>query len=922
MRASIASWRVALRIARREAARAKGRSALVLVMLAIPVLGLAFAAVSWDMFTLTPDERADRAMGTADARITWPFAGPLRQDASGDVTFTMPGTTPAGPDLGDAAQVQTALAGKLPAGTRMLPIRRGEIAMHTAGGLGQITTIALDATDPLARGFVSVVSGRAPQSATEIALTRQALTRTGASIGGTVAFRDDQRAYTVVGQVEFGSSLAQFALISPDSPAAAHLGDPGFLVDTPQPVTWADVQALNNHGIVVVSRAVLRDPPSAADLGLPYGLDPGVDPQLSLGGVVLGFSILEIILLAGSAFAVGARRRRRQLALIAASGGEPRHIRRIVLGDGIVLGTAGAVVGLLVGVPTALLARPLVEEYVWHARAGGYRFFPTALAGIVALAVVTGVLAATVPAFVTARQDVVESLAGRRGITRSRKRWLALGLAMTAIGTAAVAYGASTISINVLTVGFIVGELGLVLCTPTLVGLIARLGGRLPVPLRISLRDTGRNRAAAAPAISAVMAVVASAVALGLYEDSARAMSMAAYWPDLPEGTVAVYIGGSEPDSSATNRARVLEVVNEVLPGAQVLDLPVVGCRDVDPDTGAGLDPDHTGMTNCEVEAQMPAERACPYLRMLNSGPLSIADMRAAARDRRCDNAFHDVSGGFRMGGPPIDDGTSVAALTGASEEDAAWAAAVLRGGGVVVRDARYIVDGRVTFAVADRQGGALDPVTATHISFPAYLLKTGVPAGGPILSPQAAAQAKLHTISSGLIVVPERPPTQEQEDALNLRLEALGTSAIVERAPDPEEDPRLLLLTVAAALIAVGATAVATGLAAADRRADLSTLAAIGASPRIRRLLSLSQSGLIGGVGAVLGAAAGLGAAIAILVALNQRYDAMWPMPAVMPIMVPWSILAIAVLGVPAVAMLGAGAFTRSSLPIERRRS
>ena len=86
--------------------------------------------------------------------------------------------------------------------------------------------------------------------------------------------------------------------------------------------------------------------------------------------------------------------------------------------------------------------------------------------------------------------------------------------------------------------------------------------------------------------------------------------------------------------------------------------------------------------------------------------------------------------------------------------------------------------------------------------------------------------------------------------------------------------------------------------------------------------MLSLSQSGLIAGIGAVLGAAAGLGAAVAILVALNQRYDAMWPMPAPMPITIPWSALAIAVLGVPAVAMVGAGALTRSTLPIERRRS
>jgi putative ABC transport system permease protein len=83
-----------------------------------------------------------------------------------------------------------------------------------------------------------------------------------------------------------------------------------------------------------------------------------------------------------------------------------------------------------------------------------------------------------------------------------------------------------------------------------------------------------------------------------------------------------------------------------------------------------------------------------------------------------------------------------------------------------------------------------------------------------------------------------------------------------------------------------------------------------------------LSQSGLIAGLGAVLGAAAGVGAAAAILVALNQRYHDTWPAPTPMPITLPWSALAIVVLGVPAVAMLGAGALTRSRLPIEQRRS
>ena len=66
MSVRLGSWRTALRIARREARRAKGRSALVVAMIALPVLSSAFAAVSYDMFTLTGAEKADRTMGAAD----------------------------------------------------------------------------------------------------------------------------------------------------------------------------------------------------------------------------------------------------------------------------------------------------------------------------------------------------------------------------------------------------------------------------------------------------------------------------------------------------------------------------------------------------------------------------------------------------------------------------------------------------------------------------------------------------------------------------------------------------------------------------------------------------------------------------------------------------------------------------------------
>ena len=169
---------------------------------------------------------------------------------------------------------------------------------------------------------------------------------------------------------------------------------------------------------------MLRDPPPADALPVLRAATRSGTRELAIGTLVAGLALLEIVLLAGPAFAVSARRRQRQLALVAANGGTPAHVRRIVLADGVVLGLVGAASASWSASSPRSPPGRTSRTCLAHARAGGYRVFPIALIAIAALAVVTGLLAALVPAFITARQNVVASLAGRRGVTRSKKRWL------------------------------------------------------------------------------------------------------------------------------------------------------------------------------------------------------------------------------------------------------------------------------------------------------------------------------------------------------------------------------------------------------------------------------------------------------------------------------------------------------------------
>ena len=63
------SLRVSMRLARRDALRSKGRSALVIAMVALPVLGIGAADVLFRTFQLSPEQKVTRLMGAADAQL-------------------------------------------------------------------------------------------------------------------------------------------------------------------------------------------------------------------------------------------------------------------------------------------------------------------------------------------------------------------------------------------------------------------------------------------------------------------------------------------------------------------------------------------------------------------------------------------------------------------------------------------------------------------------------------------------------------------------------------------------------------------------------------------------------------------------------------------------------------------------------------
>ncbi|HEU4397483.1 MAG TPA: FtsX-like permease family protein, partial [Actinomycetota bacterium] len=481
-----------------------------------------------------------------------------------------------------------------------------------------------------------------------------------------------------------------------------------------------------------------------------------------------------------------------------------------------------------------------------------------------------------------------------------------LGTALVAAGAAVLAAGAWRSSPTIILTGLAVGELGLVLCTPAVVGLVASAGRWLPLAPRIALRDTSRNRTAAAPAISAVMAAVVGSLAVGVMLVASTQRARDDYRSVTRPGEVVVDATGKEGRGRPVSAPAVASL-RRTMPVERFHRIGLPSC-------GGG---------ECAVRPRMPAARRCPYSpEVLRRDPTPV-EQRAARRDARCDGLgglYRYLKYGFTDSFTLVVDQNAVGAVTGLAAEDAERAAAALRAGKVVVDHPRYLHHGQVTLTITTVHVFEKDKDETRTVTAPGSALPHRPRAPITLMTWQTARSLGLDAVPSIVLATTSRLPTVAEQDRLQA---ALGNTAgvYVERGPRSRPDTgTLLVLAVVAGVITLGAAAIATGLAAADGRADLGTLAAVGASPRLRRGLSLSQSGVIAGLGSLLGAVAGLGGSVAVLVALNRGYADVWPAPTPYPIAVPWLNLGVALLVVPVVAMLGAGVLTRSRLPIERR--
>ncbi|WP_030215031.1 ABC transporter permease [Streptomyces sp. NRRL WC-3626] len=945
------SWRAAVRIARRDAWRYKGRSFLVLAMIALPILGVSALDLTLRSAELTPAQRMERTLGAADARFSDARAAgvAILQDPAGEQhipagDYDSPGESwPDGP---------TDVTKSIPAGSTVLTDSRGSAKLTTRHGLLQAEVRELAAADPVARGIMRLQEGRFPEKDDEIAATTRFLESSGLSVGSTLTARGFDRTYVISGSYELPSDLkAQQvnalpgAFLAPYAKAVEKAGLPKpedsttYLVKKSGGFTWNTVQAINAKGVLVTSRAVALDPPADSEVPLyqkegwaNYESGGADAAALAAVGTVVGLAMLEICLLAGPAFAVGARRSRRQLGLVGANGGARSHIRAIVLSGGLVIGIAAALVGMVLALVLTFALRPLLEDYMGQ-RFGGFTVRPLELLAIAALAILTGLLSAIVPAVTASRQTVLASLTGRRGVRRSNRVLPLIGFGAVLLGAAIALYGSVVSDQFVLVAGgSAIAELGVVAMTPALVGLFGRASRWLPLSPRLALRDAVRNRGRTAPAVAAVLAAVAGTVAVSTYAASSDAQSLAAYEASLPYGAVAALV----TEEGGRDVPEVRDAVQRTLPvdvRADVFRIAVgkPGCAPYDEGEGCG-----------RFEVVTPPANECPLWVSTPDGSdpaekYSKEQRRALAKDWRC--LSPDGNGIYVDGGLLIADAPLLKVL---GIDDPGAARALADGKLLSFRKPQVDRDGAVGIKLitdpkaADRAAEQNKPVPGELKSFTAYQVPGSPDSYGvqSVLSPAAAKAAGLTTVPLGAFFSTDRIPSTEERQKLDAEIAKLGSNVelTVEQGWVDENELVLLALTVFAGLVTIGAAGIATGLAQADAEADLKTLAAVGAPPGVRRMLSGFQCGVVAAMGVVLGSAAGVLPAVGLRLteereqmrfyqeALDNGWGGAGDAPPYVPIIVPWETLAALLVAVPLGAALLAALVTRSRGALARR--
>lgn len=486
------SWRVAGRLARREVRRRPGRTVLVTILVAIPILAMTLGSVLF---------RTENGDGAADFR---------RYNGAADIaSYASPGE-PATLDR---------LVEALPAGSRTtrfqqawIPIRlTGE---HTRPPLAELSNRPID--DRSGAGPIELTDGRVPRAG-ELVLSERLARDLDVDLGDRLDGSDAGLAGRVVGIVQATWDFDQPLLIAPGfdfSRIRPEYIQEHALVDLPAGATPHVVaRRWTAAGLYADSVDGLDGVAGSEDMGR----------VLRWGWVVgaLGLAVTGIVITA--AFATSARRQLMTLGQLSANGAAPRLLRRTLALQGSWSGLLGSMLAVSGTLGALFLWRDPLERLIGH-RLAPYVVAPGDLAIIIATGVAAATIAAYLPARAVARTPVLSALAGRRPVAPLPRALLPIGVLAFIGGVALLGLVAGAVrdstseSGDLLAAAAVFGGLGVlggVCCSsPALVSTLGPMAARVGGSARLAARSLARLRSRSGAVVAAIATAGAVAVAI------------------------------------------------------------------------------------------------------------------------------------------------------------------------------------------------------------------------------------------------------------------------------------------------------------------------------------------------------------------------------------------------------------------------
>ncbi|MEP6660375.1 MAG: FtsX-like permease family protein [Acidimicrobiales bacterium] len=667
----------------------------------------------------------------------------------------------------------------------------GHQEVAVPGSVEKLDLRTQDPRGPYGAPMLALRQGRFPAQADEIALTDGAAQSLNTHVGASLSLEGVDR--TVVGLVENpGKFSDEFALLAPSA-------------DAPR----QSVTVLLGSGSTDLSRVRL---PSGANF---FGQRRGADENVTAAVLVLVLSTLVLLLIclvAAAAFAVIAQRRLRQLGMLAAIGATARHLRLVVLINGVVVGVIAAVVGTGMALVGWIALSPQLESAAGH-RIDRFDVPWWLLGAGVLLAVATATAAAWWPARSSARIPVTEALSARPPRPKPVHRSAIATVILLGAGFAALTAGVNTAKDKVnpllLIGGTVAIVIGLLFVSPLAIRALATTAKRLPIAVRLALRDLARYQARSGAALAAI--------SLGLGIAAATVVIAAAAQHSAGEGNL-------------SDRQVLVRLGND--------QEPVI--------------PEHS-----PTELQQFQSDVDGFAATLNGATVIALDAAinpSAHESRQGQSLMAEAMLGRRVGEDTYrDEGILYVATPGLLDHLGLDRSLVNSQADVLTSHT-----GELSLIGPIKQGGATKAAPRLQtISAPKY---SSAPTS--FITPAGLTRAGLQPARSGWLVETTRPFTTEQLAAA--RTMAANAGLTVE-SRDHQGGLATIRAgaTAAGILLALCILAMTVGLIRSEAGRDLRTLTAAGATSMTRRTLTAATAGALALLGAGLGIA---GAYIALI--------------------------------------------------------